>query len=109
SVYAIATAISTPKPTKQAILMAAFWDNEEIGSETAQGAGSPFLSHILERINLSLDRNREEYLCMLNRSLCVSVDLAHALHPNYSNRHEPQHPILMQHGIVIKYNAQHRY
>lgn len=89
--------------------MVAVWDNEEVGSETAQGAGSPFLSHVLERISLALNQSREQFFCLLRRSLCLSVDLAHALHPNYPERHEARHPILMERGIVIKSNAQSRY
>lgn len=94
-------------PTELKMLV--IWDNEEIGSESAQGAGSPFLQHLLERIALASNCSREEFFCLVRRSLCLSVDLAHALHPNYPERHEPRHQILMQRGIAIKSNAQHRY
>lgn len=85
------------------------WDNEEIGSNSAQGAGSPFLPHLLERITTSQNLSREDYFRILSKSLCTSVDLGHALHPNYSDRHEPRHQALLGKGILIKTNAQQRY
>jgi aspartyl aminopeptidase len=101
--------LAASKPDKQIIKMAVFWDNEEIGSHTAQGAGSPFLPHVIERITLSLDLPREDYFQILSRSLCASVDLTHAVHPNYGDKHEPRHLMLLNQGIAIKTNAQHRY
>jgi len=101
--------LNTIKPSDHLIKMIAFWDNEEIGSHTAQGAGSPFLMNIMERLTIALKLSREEYLRMITRSLCASVDLSHAMHPNYSDRHEPHHATLLNKGIVIKTNAQHRY
>lgn len=97
------------QPHDEMLKMALFWDNEEIGSSTAQGAGSPFLSSLLERIIIGLGLNREDYFRLLNASVCVSVDLTHALHPNYAEKHEPRHQVLMNGGIVIKSNAQYRY
>ncbi len=110
SVHAAMEAIRQIKiPSSDTLQMMTIWDNEEIGSMTAQGAGSPFQAHVLERITLANQTPRAEYLRLLRNSLCLSVDLTHALHPNYSDKHEPRHPILMQHGVVIKYSAQHRY
>lgn len=97
------------QPHEDRLKMAFFWDNEEIGSGTAQGAGSPFLPQLLERITLSLGLSREDYFRLLSESLCVSVDLTHALHPNYADKHEPRHQVLMNEGIVVKSNAQYRY
>jgi aspartyl aminopeptidase len=97
------------EPSQDVLKVIALWDNEEIGSDTAQGAGSPFLAHTIERITLALKMNREEYLCLMQKSLCVSVDLGHALHPNYMEKHEANHRLLMQHGIIVKYNSQHKY
>jgi aspartyl aminopeptidase len=91
------------------INMIVFWDNEEVGSSTSQGAGSPFLPETLERITLALKKNREEYFRLLRRSLCVSIDLAHAWHPNYPEKHDAQHQPLMGKGVVLKTNAQQRY
>lgn len=106
---ALSGLIKSKKPHKNALKMAAFWDHEEIGSHTAQGAGSPFLPQILERICLSLKLEREDYFRINNNGLCVSVDMTHALHPNYPEKHEPRHLLQMDHGIVVKTNAQHRY
>lgn len=110
SVHAAVTAFCQAKPSSDDTLhIMALWDNEEIGSATAQGAGSPFVSHVLERATISLGLSREEYLRLLRQSLCISVDLGHAMHPNYTDKHEPRHLLLMQHGIVVKYNSQYRY
>lgn len=97
------------KPAKDQIRMVVFWDNEEVGSETAQGAASPFLPETIERICLSMGLGREAYMRLISQSLCLSVDLAHALHPNYPEKHDPRHQILLNKGIVIKSNAQNRY
>lgn len=110
SVHAALKAICKgKKPHENILKMVVAWDNEEVGSETAQGAASPFVADVLERIMLALKMGREEFLRLLHASLCISADQAHATHPNYADRHEPRHPILMQGGIVIKYNAQQRY
>jgi aspartyl aminopeptidase len=96
-------------PSNDRIKMAVFWDSEEIGSHTAQGAGSPFLIHLIERITLALGLGREDYFKLLSHSLCASVDLVHSVHPNYADKHEPRHAVLMDHGIVIKSSAENRY
>jgi aspartyl aminopeptidase len=89
--------------------MTVLWDNEEIGSNTAQGASSPFISQTIERITIAPKLSREDYFQMISRSLCVSVDLGHALHPNYKDKHEPRHVALLNKGVIIKANAQNRY
>lgn len=110
SVHAALTAfLQVNKKKTDHINMVIFWDNEEIGSSTSQGAGSPFLPETLERITLALKKSREDYFRLLRRSLCVSVDLAHAWHPNYPEKHDPQHQPLMGKGVVLKTNAQQRY
>ena len=110
SVHAAVQALLTANATPQnSIRMIMLWDNEEIGSETAQGAASPFLSDVLERACLCINMNREAYLRLITESLCVSIDMAHALHPNYTGAHEPHHQPLLSRGIVLKNNAQQRY
>ena len=110
SVHASLMALVQNKtPHSSMLKMITFWDNEEIGSETAQGAASPFVSHTTERIVYALNGQRENYLRLISQSLCVSVDLAHALHPNYLEKHEPRHQPILGKGIVLKYNAQQRY
>ncbi|MCB1111359.1 MAG: M18 family aminopeptidase [Chlamydiia bacterium] len=91
------------------IKMIVSWDNEEVGSSTAQGAGSPFLPHVIERIALALGMSREEYLRVMSQSHCISVDQAHALHPNYLEKHDPAHQPLLGGGIVLKTHAGQRY
>lgn len=105
-VHAILTGfLARCKATSHTLQVAVFWDHEEIGSETVQGAGSPFLPQTLERIA----GQREDYFRLLSQSLCVSVDAGHALHPNYSDKHEPRHPLLLNEGVILKSSAQYRY
>lgn len=97
------------KPAHQRLQMALFWDHEEIGSKSNEGAASPFLNQILERIAFSLKINPEELLLLKNKSLCVSVDMSHALNPNYPKKYEPHHSPLLGKGIILKYNADQKY
>lgn len=97
------------QPLKNEIKMIVSWDHEEIGSNSVKGASSPFLSQIFERILLALDLSREDYFKMIHQSLCVSIDMAHATHPNYSDKHDAQHSILLGGGVVLKSHAQQRY
>ena len=85
------------------------FDHEEIGSDSATGAGSPILADALERIAHGLGADREQYLRAVARSLCVSADGAHAVHPNYPERHEPGHLPVLNGGPVVKTNANVRY
>jgi aspartyl aminopeptidase len=101
--------IESKEANKDVIKMIALWDNEEIGSGTAQGAHSPFILNTLERIAIALNISKEEYFQLISRSLCLSVDLGHALHPNYKDKHEPRHIALLNKGIILKANAQNRY
>lgn len=111
SVYAgLEALLSLPeKASSDNLAMAVFWDHEEIGSTSAQGAASPFLPHLLERISLSMGNTREAYLCLLRNSLCISVDVAHAWHPNYPDKHDLRHQPQLNCGVVLKFNAQQRY
>jgi len=89
--------------------VAALFDHEEVGSETAYGAQSGFLPRALERIVLGRGGSREDYHRALAGSLCVSADMAHAVHPNYESRHESRHKPVLNGGPVIKVNSQQRY
>lgn len=84
------------------------YDNEEVGSSTAQGAASPFLSDVLERIAMA-DGGREALMRAVSRSWLVSADMAHALNPNYASKHDPEHRPLLGSGPVLKVNASRRY
>lgn len=87
----------------------ALFDHEEVGSETAYGAHSAFLPRALERVVNARGGSREDYHRALAGSLCVSADMAHAVHPNYEGRHESRHKPVLNGGPVIKVNAQQRY
>jgi aspartyl aminopeptidase len=91
------------------IPVAALFDHEEVGSESAYGAHSGFLPRALERILLGRGGSREDYHRALAGSLCVSADMAHAVHPNYESRHESRHKPVLNGGPVIKVNANQRY
>ncbi|MEC7839715.1 MAG: M18 family aminopeptidase [Chlamydiota bacterium] len=110
SAHAALTGITDSiEPAKNTIKAIVLWDSEEIGSATAQGAESPFFTDCLERITLSYGLDREDYFRLISNSLCLSIDQAHALHPNYPDKHDSQHAPLLGKGIVIKYNAQQKY
>lgn len=87
----------------------ALFDNEEVGSGTAQGAGSPFLSNVLTRLALSLGLTYDETMAMIARSFMISADNAHSVHPNHPEYADPVNRPVINGGIVIKYNAQQRY
>lgn len=86
-----------------------FYDHEEVGSETAQGGGSPFLKDALERMVMDSAKPREALMRALAQSIFISADMAHAVHPNYADKHEGQHLPLINAGPVIKTNAGQRY
>lgn len=85
-------------------------DHEEVGSASACGAQGPFLGDVLNRLNAQLGGGSEESLIQLVQSSCmVSCDNAHALHPNFRDKHDEQHGPLINAGPVIKVNANQRY
>ena len=89
--------------------MLCIFDNEEVGSGTKQGAGSPVLKHILERIAEHWELTREDFHRMLYHSFMISSDMAHGLHPNHPDKHDPVlHPIING-GPVIKLHAGQKY
>ena len=84
----------------------ALFDHEEVGSQSTHGAGGPRLEWLLEAL---ADTSRSGFADMLSRSHCLSVDNAHAVHPNYPDRHEPSHRPRPNAGPVLKVNANQRY
>lgn len=96
-------------PVGESTKIAMFFDNEEIGSKTMQGADSPLLSSILERITLGMGEDRESYLRALENSFVISSDMAHALHPNAQEKHDPTNKPLINGGPVIKISTNFRY
>lgn len=87
----------------------ACFDNEEVGSNTEQGAMSTFLKTVTERINDSLGYNRDAYYQAVARSFLVSCDNAHAVHPNHGEKTDSVNCSYMNKGPVIKENASQRY
>jgi len=95
----------SPSTTK----VLAIFDNEETGSQTKQGAGSPFLATMLKRIAMAQSGTEEAFHQAVERAFMVSADNAHAWHPNYSEKYDPtNHPVLGG-GPVIKFNAAQKY
>lgn len=90
-------------------MMIALYDHEEVGSQSAQGAGGPILEHVLERLSIAAGSSRSEYLVSLQKSHCVSADNAHAVHPNYVDRHELNNAPFVNEGVVVKTNVSQRY
>nr|CAB3495912.1 unnamed protein product [Digitaria exilis] len=92
------------------VRMVALFDHEEVGSDSAQGAGSPAMLDALSRITGSFNSSNSMLLeKAIQRSFLVSADMAHALHPNYMDKHEENHQPKMHGGLVIKHNANQRY
>lgn len=107
-VHAGITALTRAAASKSTNVMVCF-DNEEIGSATKQGADSELLSSILERIVMSMRGDREDFFRSIAKSFMISADLAHAVHPNVGEKHDPQNRPLINKGPVIKVNANMRY
>lgn len=107
-VYAGLTALTQVKTGAACQMLAAF-DNEEVGSTTAQGANSGLLRELLNRICKNLGLTDEEYFQAIANSTSVSADLAHAVHPNYSDKHDAETRPVLGEGPVIKYSASQRY
>ncbi|MBM3191759.1 MAG: M18 family aminopeptidase, partial [Chlamydiae bacterium] len=93
---------ASPKDT---LRMAVFWNHEEIGSHSREGAASPFLEEVIKRICLALHITEEDFLRLKHQSLCLSLDVAHGFHPNFKDRYDPQDHPLLGGGLIIKQNA----
>ena len=87
----------------------ALYDHEEVGSRSTQGADSTFLKQTLERICQRPDSPADAFARALAHSFLISADMAHAVHPNYADRHEPQHRPLLGKGPVVKINVSQAY
>ncbi len=87
----------------------AFFDHEEVGSESAAGAGGSFIADVLRRIAANAGLDDEGLRCALARSFFISADMAHAYHPNFPAAYEPAHRVAVNGGPVIKTNANQRY
>lgn len=81
-------------------------DHEEVGSASACGADGPFLEQVLRRV---IQGDEEGFARSIQRSLLISADNAHGIHPNYADRHDGNHGPLLNQGPVIKINSNQRY
>ena len=93
----------------EGIRVVALFDNEEVGSRTKQGAGSTALAILLERVCYKLGLDREEYLRKVMEGFCLSVDVAHALHPNAPEKADPTNQPVLSGGTVLKVAANQSY
>ncbi len=91
------------------ITMLVSFDNEEVGSTTRLGADSTILADALERIDIALGLNKEEHMINIERSFMISADMAHAVHPNSPEKHDPTNRPKLNAGPVIKQSANKRY
>ncbi|MBR1519972.1 MAG: M18 family aminopeptidase [Bacteroidaceae bacterium] len=108
-VHAGLTALLESEDTPQTTRILAIFDNEETGSQTKQGAGSPFLASLIQRMVLAQGGDADSFYQAVEHAFMVSADNAHAWHPNYSDKYDPtNHPVLGG-GPVIKFNAAQKY
>lgn len=110
SCHAGLSALLAVKGTPEHTCGVVLYDHEEVGSRSAQGAASPFLRHLLERLVLVHgDGGADAFHRVVRRSWMVSADMAHALHPNYADKHEPRHAPILGKGPVLKSNVNQSY
>ena len=101
----LAVSDKLPKTTR----VLAIFDNEETGSHTKQGAASPFLANMIDRLVLAQGGSREDYYRTIEHAFMISADNAHAYHPNHGEKYDPNcHPLLGK-GPAIKFNAAQKY
>ena len=104
SCFAAVDALTAARPSRFAVVYLA--DHEEIGSRTPQGAASSFLRDTLRRAAQALGRDFDG---MLAESFLLSADNAHARHPNHPELSDPDHPVLLNGGVVVKHHANRNY
>ncbi|QBD85768.1 M18 family aminopeptidase [Clostridium tetani] len=107
-VHAGLKAIVNSKVSKGTNVLVCF-DNEEVGSSTKQGADSPLLSNVLERIMEKEEKGREAYFRALSKSFLISADLAHAVHPSAPEKADPVNKPMINKGPVIKVSERQSY
>lgn len=104
---ALSALIATERPA--ATCVAGFFDHEEVGSESATGAGGSFVFDVLHRIGLRMGVDGEDGRRAMARSFFISADMAHAYNPNFPAAYEPSHKVMVNGGPVIKTNVNQRY
>ena len=110
---ALQTHAASELSSDEDVSMIALFDHEEVGSGSAAGAGSPIMHDAVVRISEALTGGNGEgselFKVALSKSLIFSIDMAHAVHPNYASKHESRLSPKMNHGVVIKSNANQKY
>ena len=96
-------------PVTDTTQVLAIFDNEETGSQTKQGAASPFLASMLRRMAWAQSHTEEAFWQAVERAFMVSADNAHAWHPNYGEKYDPTNHPMLGGGPVIKFNAAQKY
>ena len=108
SCWAAACALNAAQPVDH-IAMIVLNDHEEVGSASSTGAAGPLLESIIGRLVSTRGGSNDDLPRALAGSLCISADNAHAIHPNYRERHEPGHHLVVNGGPALKVNANQRY
>ena len=106
SCHAIAEAFAAADALERDFQVAAFFNNEEVGSETREGAAGNFLKSVLDSVSPLACK---ELAGVLSSSFALSIDMAHACHPNFVQKHEGNHAPVLGGGVVLKMNSQKRY
>lgn len=106
SCHAIAEAFAAADALEKDFQVAAFFNNEEVGSETREGAAGNFLKSVLDSVSPLVCK---ELAGVLSSSFALSIDMAHAYHPNFVQKHEGNHAPVLGGGVVLKMNSQKRY
>lgn len=109
SAYSSLQALIEASPHSHTIQLAVFWDHEEIGSTSYTGANSNFLNQTLQRIFLHTHLSQEDTFRLAANSLCLSIDVAHGFHPNFSEKFDSQHASHLGKGIALKFHADQKY
>jgi len=110
SCHAALSALLAAGSGLEATRLVVLYDHEEVGSQSASGARSLFLSDLLERIALAFSRKESSaFTRAISRSLLISADMAHGVHPNYPDKHDRQHRPMLGNGPVIKVNVNQSY
>lgn len=103
---AIEALMSTKSPMHQFVILN---DHEEVGSASSTGAAGPLLENLIALLRQQEGLDLGAHMDRLARSWCLSADNAHAVHPNYAERHDPRHSPMPNHGVAVKVNANQRY
>ncbi|MDD5216132.1 MAG: M18 family aminopeptidase [Methylococcales bacterium] len=90
-------------------LVCAFFDHEEVGSESHCGASGSFLTDTLRRISDATSQDSQDFARAMAQSFIISADMAHAYNPSFPNAYDSQHTVHVNQGVVIKVNVNQRY